>query len=131
MAAIEEWFHRLADLERASAFTNWSIQSMACIHLLCRGALNVRKLEGDLYESGDWDLAPEDAHSLVGGTLFLHEKKTKPSYFGGLITQFRVVEADRAHPRRVIFTLSSDTAAKGKAWEGDRKPRAWTGGILK
>ncbi len=103
---------------------------MADIHLLCRRGLNVRLVDHPVYETGDWDVSPEEAARIVGGMLFLHETKDKRSYFGGRIEGFRVVETEEAHARRVVFRLTSLKEGKGVKWRGASHGRAWTSGVV-
>src|SRR5882672_7397827 len=103
---------------------------MASIHFVCEGALNVRPLKHPVYESGNWDVTEEEARQVVGGTLYLHRTKAQRSYFGGDIQSFRIVETDRAHEERVIFTVRSRVEAKDVAWRGKDHGRAWTGGVV-
>lgn len=101
------------------------------IHFICRGRLNLHALKHPLYESGNWDLSSEDAARVVGGLIFLHETKAERSYFGGRIEGFREIETDNARSRRVVFRFTSSvTEGKGREWQGDDSPRAWTSGVV-
>ena len=102
------------------------------IHLLCRDQLNLHRVAGqkDVWTTGNWDLAPEVAESLVGGTVFLHDKKTKASYFGGKISGIKSVDTDNAKSRRIVFTFTYVHEARGAKWRGGTTPRAWTSGVI-
>jgi hypothetical protein len=100
------------------------------MHLICRDRLNLHAVEHPLYESGDWDVTPEDAQRLVGGMLYLHQTKAERSYFGGRVESFREVDVDAAHKRRIVFRLRSMREAKGVPWSGPDHPMAWTSGVL-
>jgi len=102
---------------------------MASIHFICRGGEGVRLIERPIYESGNWDVTPEEAAQLIGGMLYLHETKRKHSYFGGRINSYRLVETDAAHGQRIIFTLTATPEAKGAKWLGPDHDRAWTSGV--
>jgi hypothetical protein len=58
------------------------------------------------YESGYWDLAKDRAESLVGGDIYFYEKRSKPSFFGGVIESFRIMDKD-PWKGRIIFILRS------------------------
>lgn len=103
---------------------------MARIHFIGKRQSSVVSVAPGVYESGDWDISPGDAERLVGGLLFLHETKKTPSYFGGRIESFRLVNVDRAHSRRVVFRLTASADCKGKGWEGANHGPAHTGGVV-
>ena len=102
---------------------------MLSIHFICRGSLNVHVVKHPVYESGVWDVE-NNAAKLVGGMLYLHEAKADPSYFGGRIESFRVVETDEAHSRRIVFTVTSLREGKGVRWRGTAHGMAWTSGVV-
>jgi hypothetical protein len=103
---------------------------MTEIHFICRRGLNLQTIKHPVYESGFWDVSREDAERLAGGMVFLHETKSKPSYFGGRIDAFREVDTDMPHARRVIFRLTSLSEAKGVKWRGASHGMAWTSGVV-
>jgi hypothetical protein len=82
------------------------------------------------YESGYWTLYESEAARLVNGMLYLHQKKAEPSYFGGTISGFRVSTDMEPYPGKIVFSVTSQEDAKNIAWEGDKHPMAWMGGIL-
>lgn len=107
------------------------------IHLLNRfengHSLNLHLLEKsqNLYSSGNWDLAVDDAQKLIGGWLYLHEAKSALSYFGGMITDFEQIRVDdAAHAERIVFILVSRLEGKGKKWRGQKHGMAWSGGLV-
>ncbi len=102
---------------------------MRSIHFICHGKLNLNVVKHPVYESGLWDVE-SDAPGLVGGMLYLHEKKADKSYFGGKIESYRVVETGEAHSRRVIFTVTSLREAKDVSWRGTGHGMAWTSGVV-
>jgi hypothetical protein len=67
--------------------------------------------EEQLWESGYWTVAIETAEDLVGGHIYLHSKKAKPSKFGGVIQSYRVDETEE-FKGKVIFTFLADIEHK-------------------
>lgn len=82
---------------------------------------------GTEWESGNWDVAEEKAKSLVGKRIYFHEKQADLSYFGGVITGFRVLPQDHEeNPGRVVFTFNRDDAGQGfsagsAGWRNEQK----------
>jgi len=75
--------------------------------------------------SGYWGVTKEVAAKLVGGEIFLHMAKDKPSYFGGDITGFRVQE-DGEYAGKVLFEFTASMDHKGvrtprPGWGMDKK----------
>ncbi len=58
------------------------------------------------WESGWWSVAPTTAEKLVGGHIYFHKAKAKPSFFGGVILSYRV-ETEGEWPGRIIFKFRS------------------------
>jgi hypothetical protein len=102
---------------------------MPSIHFVCHSGLNLHVVKHPVYESGVWDVE-KDAAKLVGGMMYLHEKKADKSYFGGRIESYRVVETDNARSRRVIFTVTSMREGKDVGWRGTAHGMAWTSGVV-
>jgi hypothetical protein len=102
---------------------------MPSIHFICRGGLNLHVVKHPVYESGVWD-CENDAPTLIGGMMYLHETKADKSYFGGRIESFSVVETDEAHSHRVVFTVTSLREGKGVRWRGTAHAMAWTSGVV-
>ena len=103
---------------------------MPRIHFKCENGLNLRVIGHPRYESGDWDISTQEAEALIGGTLHLHQTKRTPSYFGGVIESYRVVETDNAHSTRIAFVVRSTLDARGVRWSGNDHVRAWTSGVI-
>jgi hypothetical protein len=65
--------------------------------------------------------------SLIGKRIYFHERQADPSYFGGVISAFRVLPDDHArHPRRVVFKFVPDGDGKGfvagpSGWRNEQK----------
>lgn len=100
---------------------------MPAIHLIARGRLNVnpaRDAEGE-WESGNWVVNEATASRLVGGDIYLHEKQSEPSYFGGTILSFRKL-ADGQDAERIVFRFRFSQAHRGvttarDGWSQEKK----------
>jgi hypothetical protein len=87
--------------------------------------------EKDAYLSGYWDIPIAEAQTLVGGMLYLHETKAKPSRFGGKVLSVEQVRTEEfAHKDRVVFKISSLPEGKGARWRGADHSMASYGRIL-
>lgn len=91
---------------------------MAAIHLIKNdpGLPSITPIgqhEGTgLFFSGFWSLAEATANKLIGGSIFFHEHRTGPSFFGGVIKS--VVKVDQGlYPGRIIFIFKVDQACRG------------------
>jgi hypothetical protein len=91
---------------------------MNAIHFVCRQRMNVTLVNRpDVFDVGHWDVTSEAAERLVGGRIYLHERKAQPSYFGGRITDWRITHLpDEARSARVTFRVVSDKEGKGARW---------------
>lgn len=106
-----------------------SLPLMPGIHLIAPRRLNVNPApdaegEGE-WESGNWALTEATAAGLVGGDLYLHEKKSEPSYFGGTILGFRRL-SDGDDADKVVFRFRFTAAHRGATtprdgWSQDKK----------
>jgi hypothetical protein len=103
---------------------------MHSIHFVCRDRANLYPVKPPVYDSGDWDVTPEDGARLTGGMIYLHQTKAALSYFGGKIDSYRITETDNAHPRRIIFTFTYMPEGRGAKWRGGVHARAWTSGVV-
>ncbi len=110
---------------------------MPAIHFICRrdDGVSLKNLKFDKtskqYRSGKWDVAIEDAQSLVGGWIYLHPTKTAPSDFGGVIQGFEpITDASYAHPERIIFLVDSRHEGKHQRWRGRRHSMAHSSGVI-
>jgi hypothetical protein len=111
--------------------------AMKAAHFICRrdgiGLRRVTRVEGrpGVWRSGDWDMKPDDARSLIGGWIFLHETKAQASVFGGVVLDLReVVNTDLARSERVVFELEAKAEGKGARWRGASHAMAACGGIV-
>ena len=96
-------------------------------HFICRHAQGVKVLQMPKYESEAWDVSEDDARQLVGGVIYFPETKGKPSYFGGVVTSYRLSDAQ---PGRIIFLFDAMKDARGVAWEGQDHERAHYSGVV-
>jgi hypothetical protein len=110
------------------------------IHLICRDQLGLRCIDAkaNIHTSSAWRLSPEDAAALVNGTVYFHQTKSEPSYFGGAIQSLEAIEAlpgDDEIPgrQRYVLTLKSTAEAKGARWDkrGLSHGMAWSSGVIK
>jgi hypothetical protein len=104
--------------------------NMASLHLICHGGLHLRTVKFPVFETGFWDLSESDAASLEGGMLFLHETKSRQSYFGGRVQAHRVAGPGEEMPGRIVFTVESTIEGKGAPWAGASHAMAWSGGLV-
>lgn len=58
--------------------------------------------------------------------LYLHQKKSERSYFGGRISVAREIVTGHAHAVRYVPLPE----AKGVEWKGENHSMAWTGGLV-
>lgn len=71
-------------------------------------------LSGNDWESGDWKVSPKKAQSLLGKRIYFHEKQVELSYFGGVITGFRILPASHPDtPGRIVFAFTRDNDGTG------------------
>lgn len=72
---------------------------------------NFAKLQDNEWESGWWNIAESEAKKLVGGEIYFHKKQIEPSFYGGIITGYRVGQ-DVQYQGRVAFRLKYDAACR-------------------
>lgn len=71
------------------------------------------------WDSGFWRIDTSDAATLVGGNIYFHEKQATPSFFGGVITGYKVEQKGEWKGRIVFrFTASEDHKDVETAREG-------------
>lgn len=80
------------------------IKGKTGIHLINKSRRALTRVGGtsDIYDSGDWAVAPATASALVGGELFLHETQTGRSYYGGTILAW-YPKTGEDNRQRVVF----------------------------
>ncbi len=112
---------------------------MRVLHLINKqsdhgpGLRNLRRLdhEKDAYLSGYWDIPLSEAETLVGGMVFLHEAKAKPSRFGGKVLSVEQVRIEElAHKDRIVFKILSLPEGRGARWRGADHSMASYGRII-
>jgi len=86
---------------------------------------NIRKLEGNVLESGSWAVTPETAEALVGGDIYFHKKQKEPSFFGGKILGYKL-ETEREYMGRIIFRFEytpehKNVPAGSGGWSNEKK----------
>lgn len=119
-----------------------TVQKFTAVHLINRfkvkadghGYLGLEKSTHPslpyAYSTGNWVFSHSDAHSLLGGFIYLHETKAKPAHFGGLIYDWQPVVVNDAITRhRVMFHFLYMADALHAEWEGSLHKQAWTGYI--
>ena len=96
------------------------------IHLIEKDG-RITKVEGQVWESGFWSIPFPEAKSkqLLGGSILFHKKKSEPSFFGGLILNYRIQE-NGEFKGRVIFTFEYRADHRGfiaerEGWSKDMK----------
>jgi hypothetical protein len=101
------------------------------IHLICREGGGLKVTTFPQYESRAWDIPETDAQQLklAQGMIHFHESKSVPSYFGGAITDYEVIETDAKHSKRIVLKLTSTENGRGKAWAGRSDTNAWYSGL--
>lgn len=85
----------------------------------------IRKLEGQVHESGSWAVTPETAEALVGGDIYFHKKQKEPSFYGGKILGFRL-ETEGEHVGRIIFRFEftpehKNVSSGSGGWSNEKK----------
>jgi hypothetical protein len=109
---------------------------MNAIHLRCAreaggGLANLTfdKASGT-YRSGSWNIRADDAASLVGGWLYLHEAKTVPSQFGGKILAVEPAGQATDAKEQVVLVVQPARQGRGQKWRGKGSMMAWSGGLV-
>jgi hypothetical protein len=80
------------------------------IHLI-ETSNNFVKLQDNTWESGWWSIDESQAQKLVGGEIYFHKKQQEPSFYGGIITGYRI-EQDGQYQGKVVFTLRYSDAGR-------------------
>jgi len=107
------------------------------IHFICPNRILLTLIERPddangpwVYESGNWDLRPDEPALVVGGIICLHQSKAKPSYFGGRIDSYREIEECGRLGNKVVFRFTASVSAKDVKWRGAGHARGRTGGVV-
>ncbi len=96
------------------------------IHLIEKSHnYRLTKIADKIWESGTWNVPESVAKKLLEGSLLLHEKPKAPSFFGGIILNYRV-QAEGRQKGMVTFTFEYDAGhrsviAEPGGWSKDMK----------
>ncbi|WPZ15752.1 hypothetical protein T8J41_08115 [Nitratireductor rhodophyticola] len=99
-------------------------------HFISKIDENMSILEWPVYESGFWNVKPEDAEQLEGGRVYFHRKKRDASYIGGKVLDWRIENTDSPRSERVVFTFEADSQGSGQQWRGRDHSMAWWSGLV-
>jgi hypothetical protein len=80
------------------------------------------------FRSCCWRIGDEEAAALIGGWVYFHESKSKPSRFGGLILGFEPGEGDMAERKIILFQV--DNLARQQNWRGADHDMGMWGGLV-
>lgn len=94
------------------------------IHLV-ENTNNFTKLDDNDWESGWWNLDEDVVKKLVGGEIYFHKSRNAPSYYGGIITGYRI-EQEGQHEGMIVFMLKHSVACRNvktgtRGWSGKIK----------
>ena len=103
---------------------------MTKAHFKCVNHLGINPVRHPVYTSGSWDITETEAKRLVGGSIYFHETKAEPSYFGGTVVGYDVIDTENAHSKRIVFKLESRQDCRNVAWDGADHTYAHYSGIL-
>ena len=99
---------------------------MTAIHLIERENF-ISRVAGSQteYESGYWAVSETDASELVGAHIYFHERKIEPSFYGGVITGWRLHRAE-PYSGRVVFRFEPKPECRGvragrNGWQFEKK----------
>ncbi|MDA9991307.1 hypothetical protein N9E48_10945 [Paracoccaceae bacterium] len=79
-----------------------------------------------------WNFSTDEAKSLVGGMILLHDTKNLPSFIGGEVKEVVSVNLDdgRSRTKRIKFIFEAKLDCKNQVWRGSDHSMAWNSGIL-
>lgn len=103
---------------------------MASAHFKCMDGRGIKVKGMPIFTSEAWDIPSEDARKLLGGEIYFHETKGKPSYFGGIVKAFRIISTEKAHSKRVVFEIEATSQAKNRPWVGISHINAHYSGVI-
>jgi hypothetical protein len=95
------------------------------IHLIEKLGL-FQRVDGNIYESGNWDISTQKADELIGGDIYFHKKQKETSFFGGKILGYRIYDEDDELRGRIIFRFEysrghKDVLAGDGGWSYEKK----------
>jgi hypothetical protein len=84
----------------------------------------LRRVEGDIFESGNWTCSESTAARAIGAELHLHEAQDKPSWHCGVIIGWHPAAN---LPDRVVFRFKLDRslARKQREYWARQKALVW------
>lgn len=83
------------------------------IHLIEKNRRFTREDKfSQIWESGYWKVTEDVAKALVGGDIYFHPAKIKPSYFGGKILGYTKIE-EGEWEGRIVFEFEFSREYKG------------------
>ncbi|MCP3165109.1 hypothetical protein [Myxococcus qinghaiensis] len=104
---------------------------MPSIHFICHENEHLHRVSADgHWESGNWAIKADEAKQLVGGMIYLHKTKAKPSYFGGRIEGVRALVTTGNGPTLFVLRFKHLQEAREVRWKGVNYGRAWTSGVV-
>ncbi len=56
--------------------------------------------------------------------MYFHETKKMPSYFGGQVTGYRLVEGHKRKKPYIVFEMTAMLEGRGQSWTGKVHSRA-------
>jgi len=74
----------------------------------------LRRVEGDIFETGNWTFSKSKAAQAIGAEIHLHESQDKTSWYSGVIIGWHPAEN---LPRRVVFRFKLDRSLARKQRE--------------
>jgi len=89
------------------------------------GNMRMLNKEDSEWESGWWSITPETAHKLIGGHIYFHKKHAAPSFFGGVILNYRI-ETEGEWAERILFKFRTglefkNIKAGSSGWSMEKK----------
>jgi len=72
---------------------------------------NFVKLPDKEWESGWWNIDEDKAKELIGDEIYFHKSQQEPSFFGGVITGYRI-EQDVPNLGCIVFRLQYDAKCR-------------------
>ena len=115
-----------AGLARSCSPLWWALYVYMKIHLIDKhDCLNRISDEEQVWESGYCTVTIAIAEELLGGDIYLHSMKAKPSKFGGVIKSYRV-EENPEFEGKIVFTFLADIEHKdvstaNEGWGREKK----------
>jgi hypothetical protein len=80
------------------------------VHLLDKMS-NFKKLDDNDWESGWWKLDEGVVKKLVGGEIYFHKTRQAPSFYGGIITGYRI-EQEGQYQGMIVFRLKHSLSCR-------------------